>query len=247
MAFTHVAESILALRVYALSGERRTVPIICSVIIVAQWAIALYLAIHSFGGSAQVALLLSPPIFPFPAVPAIDAYNVCLFIATSTVNPLIEAWLSLSLTYESIIFLSIVYLTFKTSREIPITSLTSVIYIIRRDGILYFIVLFFSSLVWLILLLHAPPGLKFTQNQPATLFYSIMVNRITLNLKGVESRDKDWTIEASRGSAPIGFRRTNHQAFDSHLSHYWYIHTIVMTFINLAETTELLWILGDWC
>lgn len=62
-------------RVYALSGGSKVVPIVCGIIIVAQWAIALYLIIHSFEGSNQVALLLSPPVFPLPTVPAVDAYN----------------------------------------------------------------------------------------------------------------------------------------------------------------------------
>lgn len=175
-------------RVYVLSGKSKIVPIVCGLIIFAQWAIVLYLTIYSFEGSNQVALLLSPPIYPLPTIPAIDAYNsegcpmirgtsvsrkfsitVCLFIATRGMavptypsNPFMEAWLCLSLTYETIIFLSISYLTLKMSGlRFSVNSLTSIVNIIQRDSILYFLVLFFSSLAWLILLLHAPVSFSF--------------------------------------------------------------------------------------
>jgi len=52
--------SSIPLRVYALIGKRKPVLFICGVILLWQWAIALYAMSQSSKGTDQLALLLSP-------------------------------------------------------------------------------------------------------------------------------------------------------------------------------------------
>lgn len=66
--------------------------------------------------------------------------------------PFVEAFLSLSLTFDGIAFLVILAVTFSSSQSY---NFMPVMKIIKRDGVMYFFVLFSSSLVWLVLLLRA--------------------------------------------------------------------------------------------
>lgn len=100
---------------------------------------------------------------------------VCIFISTLTVcviscpyldrpvycthrthsTPWVEAYLFLSLAFDIVIFLTIIYTTLRATRYF---TLTRIMHVIQRDGIIYFFTLFSSNLVWVLLLLHARVG-----------------------------------------------------------------------------------------
>ncbi|KAA1468386.1 hypothetical protein DENSPDRAFT_462539 [Dentipellis sp. KUC8613] len=84
------------------------------------------------------------------------------------------------LCFDAIVFLVICFTTVTAIRR---SNYGHMLHIIQRDGIIYFFVLFSSNLTWLLLALYAPPGRKYMQTQPALIISSIMINRITLNLK----------------------------------------------------------------
>ncbi|KAJ6608074.1 hypothetical protein B0H10DRAFT_1816632, partial [Mycena sp. CBHHK59/15] len=67
--------------------------------------------------------------------------------------PYVKAFLALSLAFDTLVFIAIVYVTVKSSRSYQFMPLMR---IIQRDGIMYFLVLFSSNLVWVLLLIYAP-------------------------------------------------------------------------------------------
>ncbi|KAA1477983.1 hypothetical protein DENSPDRAFT_854681 [Dentipellis sp. KUC8613] len=162
---TTVGEIFLALRVYAITKKNKAVPVFTALVILWQWGIAVYVMSQSSKGTDLPALLLSRrgvSIPPLPTLPNIDPFH--------------EAFLCISLAFDIVVFLIIIVTTTRALRQ---TQVKGMLHIIQKDGILYFFVLFFSNLVWLLLVLHARSGLKFLHNHIS----SIMVNRITLNLK----------------------------------------------------------------
>ncbi|KAF5380725.1 hypothetical protein D9757_007091 [Collybiopsis confluens] len=74
----------------------------------------------------------------------------------------------------------------KSSRFRPTTS--ALLSTIQTDGILYFIAILSTNVIWLILCLDARPALKFLNAQPSMIITSIMINRLMLSLRKVSDR-----------------------------------------------------------
>ncbi|PPQ95299.1 hypothetical protein CVT26_014873 [Gymnopilus dilepis] len=167
-------------------------------IILAQWIIALYVMSQSSKGTDQVALLLPVPTFPLPELPDLPPYHA----------------------FDGLAFLAIMVVTVRANRRYGVLPLMR---IIQQDGIIYFFVLFSSNLVWLLLLLHARPALKFLHNQLST----IMINRITLNLK--QSRHTDLFRVYGHGTAnDVELQKLGHGTAQS--------NTFVETFPEFTST-----------
>ncbi|CAK5276869.1 unnamed protein product [Mycena citricolor] len=190
VTLTTTAQLFIALRVYAITAKHQLFPAFTILVLLAQWGIAIYAMSQSSLGTDQVALLLpvrrdidssvAATIPALPVLPTIDPYHICIFISTLTVTPYVKAFLGLALAYDTIAFLVIFGVTLRRQRSY---KLLPIIQVIQRDGIMYFLILFSSNLLWVLLIQYAPPALKFLHNQPAMLVSSVMITRITLNLK----------------------------------------------------------------
>ncbi|KAF5386810.1 hypothetical protein D9615_002135 [Tricholomella constricta] len=186
---TTTAEVFLTLRVYAVLERRKPILFVAGAIILCQWGLVFYLASQASKGTAQVAVLLSRNLIPdLPAVPDTDPYHskengfsslkimdaeklsVCILISTLHEITFGEAILSLALAFDGLAFIGIVYGIAVKCRATTSDVKLPLMRVIKRDGIIYFLVLFSSNLVWLILLLHARPALKFIHNQPAMVY-----------------------------------------------------------------------------
>ncbi|TFY63584.1 hypothetical protein EVG20_g6258 [Dentipellis fragilis] len=181
--FTTIAEIFLTIRVYAITGKHNSVLTLSAVYVLCQWGVVLYILSQAPKSNSDPAMLLSrqesgQPVLP--TLPNIDSFHICVYIAALNVVPWLQAFVIMCLAFDIVVFLVI---CITTARAIQRSRHGRTLRIIRRDGLVYFFVLFFSNLVWLLLILHAPPGLKFVQNQSAMLISSIMITRITLNLK----------------------------------------------------------------
>ncbi|KIK60226.1 hypothetical protein GYMLUDRAFT_85532 [Collybiopsis luxurians FD-317 M1] len=175
-----IAEALVLLRVYAMSGRKSVVLFCAFPIILCQWALLIYQASQSSNGTDNLALLLSRRDLALPTLPSADAYHLCISIPGQTVLPFGVGYLSLLIVFDGLAVLAITFMVMRQSESL---QLMPILKLIQRDGLLYFAVLFSSNFVWLILSLYARPGLRFMQNQPAMVISSIMVNRITINLK----------------------------------------------------------------
>ncbi|KAJ8502535.1 hypothetical protein ONZ45_g11671 [Pleurotus djamor] len=182
---------------YVLQGSK-SVLFSASAVILCQWAIILYAVAQPSKATSQIAVLLPPELsLELPPLPTIDPFHVCLIMSTLPNGAsLVEAFLYLSLTFDSVAFICILGVTISAARNHYFTELFRVI---QRDGVAYFFVLFSSNLTWLLLALYGRPGLKALHNQPAMIISSIMINRITLNLREATARDNvHWGISTFR-------------------------------------------------
>ncbi|KAJ7177495.1 hypothetical protein C8R43DRAFT_872502, partial [Mycena crocata] len=136
---TTTAELFLALRVYAITAQSKVFPCVTAAILSCQWAIAIY----------------AMDIPGLPPLPNLDPYhgNQIILAITDDSVPYVKGFLSLSLAFDTLVFLTIVYVTVKSSKSYQFMPLMR---IIQRDGILYFLVLFSSNLIWVLLLIYAP-------------------------------------------------------------------------------------------
>ncbi|KAE9395201.1 hypothetical protein BT96DRAFT_1022089 [Gymnopus androsaceus JB14] len=193
---TSLAQVFLTLRVYALCNKKY-VCVVAGIIAALQWGIAIFVMSQSSSGTDQVAVLLPlhPPPVPLPELPDTDPFHVCLFISTLTLVPWVEAFVWLSLSFDALAFLAIIFITVKAASLHPLMHIMKVI---QRDGIIYFFILFSSNFIWIMLLLHAKrPALQFIHNKPTMIVSCIMINRITLNLKRASYNCKiiEWSIK----------------------------------------------------
>ncbi|KAJ3871998.1 hypothetical protein F5051DRAFT_433392 [Lentinula edodes] len=186
-----IAEMLVLLRVYALSGNNRTV-IICAIpLIISQWGLLFYVCSQSANGTANLTLLLGPS--DVTTLPDIDAFRLCISVPPLDVVPYGQAYLCLLIVYDGLAVLAILYIVAGQSDNL---HLMPILKLIQRDGLLYFAVMFTSHFVWLMLTLYAPTGLQFIQNQIS----SIVVSRITINLKKASDKKMtvSWRTRASR-------------------------------------------------
>ncbi|KAF9462324.1 hypothetical protein BDZ94DRAFT_1309791 [Collybia nuda] len=161
---TSTAEIFIAIRVYAITRKNLVFPCIAGLILASQWAIVLFAT--TLSTPDYPALLLSRDFPPLPTLPEIDPFHVCIFISTLTAVPFVKAFISLTLAFDGMAFLIILLVNFRSSSSYNMPMMK----VIQRDGTVYFLVIFSSNLVWLVLLLHARLALKFIQNQPAMMY-----------------------------------------------------------------------------
>ncbi|KAJ3932179.1 MAG: hypothetical protein NXY57DRAFT_1038620 [Lentinula lateritia] len=155
-----IAEMLVLLRVYALSGNNRTV-IICAIpLIISQWGLLFYVCSQSANGTANLTLLLGPS--DVTTLPDIDAFRLCISVPPLDVVPYGQAYLCLLIAYDGLTVLAILYIVAGQSDNL---HLMPILKLIQRDGLLYFAVMFTSHFVWLMLTLYAPTGLQFIHNQ----------------------------------------------------------------------------------
>ncbi|KAJ8501512.1 hypothetical protein ONZ45_g12123 [Pleurotus djamor] len=148
---------------YVLQGSK-SVLFSASAVILCQWAIILYAVAQPSKATSQIAVLLPPELtLELPPLPTIDPFHVCLIMSTLPNGAsLVEAFLYLSLTFDSVAFICILGVTISAARDHYFTELFRVL---QRDGVIYFFVLFSSNLTWLLLALYGRPGLKALHNQ----------------------------------------------------------------------------------
>ncbi|KAJ4479194.1 hypothetical protein J3R30DRAFT_3404011 [Lentinula aciculospora] len=146
-----IAEVLIMLRVYAMSGNNRAV-IFCAIpLMMSQWGTLIYVCSQSANGTANLTLLLAPS--DITSLPDIDAFRLCISIPPLDVLPYGQAFLCLLIVYDGLAVLAISYIV---ARQSDTLHLMPILKLIQRDGLLYFAVMFTSNFVWLMLTLYAP-------------------------------------------------------------------------------------------
>ncbi|KAJ3776681.1 hypothetical protein FB446DRAFT_259386 [Lentinula raphanica] len=193
-----IAEILVLIRVYALSGQNR-IAIYCAVpLMLSQAAMLLYVCSQSANGTANLTLLLG--VTDVTSLPDIDAFRLCISVPPMDVLPYGQAFLCLLIVYDG---LAVVAISYIVAQQSGVLHLMPILKLIQRDGLLYFAVMFTSNFVWLMLTLYAPIGLQFIHNQPAMVISSIVVSRITINLKKAshEKTAVSWRTRVSKSSS----------------------------------------------
>ncbi|TFK41763.1 hypothetical protein BDQ12DRAFT_678448 [Crucibulum laeve] len=168
LLFTLPAESMLVYRMWAITNRSKLVVTVLVLTMTAQ--LSVIIAAMSRSGTFGA---LPIPYFE------LDPFHMCILLANGKLN---VVYLSLSIFFDVIVF-SITVKQTLTFNPCSIYPRSDLLRIIQRDGALYFCALLAGNVVWLALMLCAPPGLKLMNSQPSMVLTSIMINRITLSLR----------------------------------------------------------------
>ncbi|KAJ3757770.1 hypothetical protein F5880DRAFT_1504577 [Lentinula raphanica] len=132
-----IAEILVLIRVYALSGQNR-IAIYCAVpLMLSQAAMLLYVCSQSANGTANLTLLLG--VTDVTSLPDIDAFRLCISVPPMDVLPYGQAFLCLLIVYDG---LAVVAISYIVAQQSGVLHLMPILKLIQRDGLLYFAVMF---------------------------------------------------------------------------------------------------------
>ncbi|KAJ3710269.1 hypothetical protein C8R42DRAFT_648818 [Lentinula raphanica] len=185
-----IAEILVLIRVYALSGQNR-IAIYCAVpLMLSQAAMLLYVCSQSANGTANLTLLLG--VTDVTSLPDIDAFRLCISVPPMDVLPYGQAFLCLLIVYDG---LAVVAISYIVAQQSGVLHLMPILKLIQRDGLLYFAVISGCSSYII--------TLRFIAERPAMVISSIVVSRITINLKKAshEKTAVSWRTRVSKSSS----------------------------------------------
>ncbi|KAF7367473.1 hypothetical protein MSAN_00810200 [Mycena sanguinolenta] len=170
-----VAEAILLVRTYALSGAKRSVLITFTSI----WATAVATTI------VLVALFVKSSIFILPPLPGIPGCFLAMYNRAEVVAPFV-----IVLLYDTVVIAYTLYLGVKNYHHSVRIPLLVTLY---RDGITYYLFLFIVSLLNVFMLLNgtSPTKQALTQffNTFVRVLHSVLSTRVILHIRDVERKN----------------------------------------------------------
>lgn len=115
-------------------------------------------------------------------------YHFCIYLPPKRIGHLSTMYVSWELGYDTLVFfLTVVRTVYMHWRHQGIISASEgkpgLISNLVRDGAFYFGCIFSMHLMWVIMILHAPTGLRAIASIPSACVNTVMVCRITLNLR----------------------------------------------------------------
>ncbi|KAI0305352.1 hypothetical protein B0F90DRAFT_1703754 [Multifurca ochricompacta] len=184
---------LMLIRVYALYNRNRVI----------LYGLSASLLLQTVAGLWQYTVSGGVPA-PLP----LDnyEYHFCIYLPPRRIGHLSTMYVFWELGYDSIIFLLTVARTFYVHwRHQGVTSTGAkhgLIGNLVRDGAFYFGCIFSMNLMWVIMIMHAPTGLRAIASIPSSCVNTVMVCRITLNLRTTVYGPT--TFERTHNSFPMG-------------------------------------------
>ncbi|KLO12087.1 hypothetical protein SCHPADRAFT_941492 [Schizopora paradoxa] len=210
-------ELILTLRVSALYSQSKFVLAYLLLLLFVQLAVGLW-------------TLSRPGSGPLPLPPVdLDAFTGCFYVSAPNLTKISTGCLWIEIAFD----LSVFGLTLaRTLRAVADDEALGLVRTVFRDGILYFLVIFSTNLVWALMVIFAPVGLKYINAEPSVILVVIMINRLTLNLRSRLVPSSAITSSYAQNSSPIWtFARFRRPVDDSH-------HGVLTDTISIPNTGD---------
>ncbi|KAF9648233.1 hypothetical protein BDM02DRAFT_3261179 [Thelephora ganbajun] len=187
---TLLAQVVLTLRIYAITGKNRMITVCLGIITMSQFTFGLY-------GSVIYATHGARQILPIP----LDTYRICTF--EQHVSQEI-VYTTISLVYDFLVFSVIIYLVARSNvYRFPIPSLLKTI---AQDATLYFLVIFTSHLMLELTLLLGRPSLQVLPAVGNVVYLPVMITRLMLSLrKANASQECGWSLGAPTAHTTMAF------------------------------------------
>ncbi|RDB18386.1 hypothetical protein Hypma_000338 [Hypsizygus marmoreus] len=177
-----IAEIFLALRVHVLTRRNRYISAFLALHILVQLGLAFY-NLSLGGGAAQFP--------PFPNLLDPNAFQVCILFPEDRALTLSVTYLSLGLSFDAFVLAATLITTISAARG---HQAKRWIWVVQRDGVLYFLAIFSSTLIWLLFNQYGRSVLKLINAVPNLIFISVMINRLYLSLKKAGREDTRHTL-----------------------------------------------------
>ncbi|KAH9171098.1 hypothetical protein EDB89DRAFT_1974175, partial [Lactarius sanguifluus] len=171
MPLTILPGILMLIRVYALYNRNRLILYGLSASLVLQTVAGLWQYTVS-GGT--------------PAPDPLDnyEYHFCIYLPPKRIGHLSTMYIFWELGYDSVVFLLTIARTFYMHwRHQGMIRSGGLVSNLVQDGAFYFGCIFSVNLMWAVMILHAPTGLRAIAGIPSSCVNTLMVCRITLNLR----------------------------------------------------------------
>lgn len=176
---TFLAQVVLTVRTYAVTMGKISITIGFAVVTASQFVFGLYSSILIAREGAQ----------PFPQIP-LDAYHFCMFVPHRTCHLIYAV---ISLLYDFLAFSLIVFSAAKS--RLPGVKIPSILEVITRDAMQYFLVIFTGHLVLAMTLAFAQEPMQFFPAPGLLVYFPVMVSRMMLSLrKATDPGRGDWSL-----------------------------------------------------
>ncbi|KAH9994532.1 hypothetical protein BJV74DRAFT_830981 [Russula compacta] len=163
---------LMLIRVYALYNRNRII----------LYSLSTSLLLQTVAGLWQYTVSGAKPA-PVP----LDnyEYHFCIYLPPKRIGHLTTMYVSWELGYDTLVFLlTITRTVYMHWRHQGVTRTTGgLIGNLMRDGAFYFGCIFSMNLMWVLMILYAPTGLRAIASIPSSCVNTVMVCRITLNLR----------------------------------------------------------------
>ncbi|KAF9645642.1 hypothetical protein BDM02DRAFT_3189541 [Thelephora ganbajun] len=168
---------------FAVTLKRKPIVVFFSVLAIAQSLMGMYIIVITARKQPQ----------KMPGIP-LQAYNLCLFGR----SPHLElAYMSLSLFFDAMVFSVIVYVSLRTEISLP-GGRPSILRTIFEDSTVYFLVIFSSHLLSLIMLLTTRPSLQLLPALGNNVYGRTFILRLSpvLTMSASRGEKSGWTSDA---------------------------------------------------
>ncbi|KAI0267290.1 hypothetical protein BC834DRAFT_1040623 [Gloeopeniophorella convolvens] len=159
-------------------------------------------------------------------------YHFCIYLPPKKIGHLSTMYVFWELGYDTLIFLLTISRTFYMYwRHQGVTrsggARHGLVGNLVRDGAFYFGCIFSMNLMWVLMIMHAPTGLRAIASIPSSCVTTVMVCRITLNLRTTVYGPT--TFERTHNSIPMAdvknrVPRRSHMPFDPAATENMQVH-----------------------
>lgn len=174
-----VAHMVLTLRIYAVTLKNVPIATVFTFITISQFTFGIYILAQAANEGAE----------RLPPIP-LDAYRQCVFVPHRTLE---IAYTGISLSFDCLAFLVIIFLAMKTKAqgiELPVISR-----IIAEGAILYFLVIFTSHFVFEMTLTLGRETIRLLPGPGLLVYLPVMISRLMLSLKkAADSQQGLWSL-----------------------------------------------------
>ncbi|KZV68746.1 hypothetical protein PENSPDRAFT_506743 [Peniophora sp. CONT] len=196
---------LMSIRVYALYNRNAWI---------LGWLI-FYLCCQTGAGLWQYTVPGGTPA-PDP-LPNNQNFHFCIYLPPKKIGHLSTMYVFMELGFDSMAFILTVarttYIHWHQRRRFAMSSASrrwasekapsSLLSSLFRDGAFYFGIIFSINLVWVVMILHAPTGLRAIASVPSGCFITTMISRITLNLRSTAYGPAN--LDERTGATTAGF------------------------------------------
>ncbi|ETW77234.1 hypothetical protein HETIRDRAFT_326903, partial [Heterobasidion irregulare TC 32-1] len=163
---------LMLVRVYALYNRNKII----------LGTLSIYLLVQTVTGIWQYTI---PGGIPAPLPLDNYEFHFCIYLPPKRIGRVSTVYLFMELTYDSLIFLltiaRTIYMHWMHQRSGPSTR--TLMDKLIRDGAAYFAAIFSMTLTWVLMIMYAPTGLRGIASIPSACVTTVMISRITLNIR----------------------------------------------------------------
>jgi len=167
---------LLSVRVYAMYGRSKYIAAGLGTILCAQFAAGLWQYTVKGGRVAP------DPLNNY-------LFHYCIYLPPASLGSVSSMYVFIDLSFNTLLFgLTLGRTFFVYWRQKNVKDASSLLKTLAGNGAMYFGVIFCTNLGWALMILLAPTGLRGVFSQPTAALTTIMMSRITLNLRSTGTR-----------------------------------------------------------